>query len=279
MRRKKTMKRWKTRKYYELRDLFDILVKPANSSGEFLNLLHNTLIYPATYSQEWALNSYNSNFMMYDNLFEYITTPFGHWSIKENFWKCFWQIATRHREDIIYAIDEEDDTAGNRNLCNTQFLLSLIFIAQQTADKYVKLLELYSSEKEKLMDALENITSETHDEESNEDVNQENASSVSGSKSGTSHQDTASSSDATESTHARTRFSDTPELAGMYDDDKYTTNLTNGDVDGESESSAESSVNGETSESNSQTASTSGSSTATKEIGRASCRERVCLSV
>lgn len=255
------MKRWKIRKYYQLKDYIDVL-NQNDKSSPFMALIQS--LFEQSPYNFWLLTNNNANYKMYPNVFEKPQDATS-WRLKSPFDDCWWQIATRFREDIIFGIDEDEDTTANRKSVAIQFFLSLIFVAEQTAEKYTTLLDIYQTEKDKLMDALENITSETHEEESNEDLSQENETSLNGEKSGTSHQDTSSNSEATESTQARTRFSDTPEMAGMYDDDKYTTNLTNGDVDGNSESSAESSADGTTSETNSQTSSTSGNSSAVKE--------------
>lgn len=257
------MKRWKTRKYYELSDLLSINYKLLNF--EFMNVLENTLDYGID-THPWGINNNQNNYKYYPNVFRWRTdtTP-STWDLVEQFYKCLQQIVTRHQGDIIYAIDEDEDTTENRNKVAVQFLLSFIFIAENTASKYSKLLEIYEAEKDKLMDSLENITSETHQDASIEEASNEGESSRNGSRSGSQHQDAVEDKDTNESSSARSRYSDTPELAGMYDDDKYTTNLTNGDVNGESDTHGESSLDATDSEETSETASNSGSSTANKE--------------
>lgn len=248
------MKRWKTRKYYELKDYCDVL-EMHNKSYHLIDIL-STLM-------GWAKDNVYSNFDKYELIFE--KPEDANWKLKSPFEDCWYQIATRHREDIIFAIDEDEDTTDNRKNVAIQFFLSLVFIAQNTAEKYSKLLSLYSNEKDKLMDALENITSETHQDESSEEASNEGESSRNGSRSGSQHQDATESKETNETSEARSRYSDTPEMEGMYDDEKYTTNLTNGDVSGNSESSGESSLDSNDSEETSETASNSGSSTANKE--------------
>ena len=212
----------------------------------------------------WLLTNNNANYKMYPNVFEK-PQDVNSWRLKSPFDDCWWQIASRHREDIIFAIDEEENDSDGRKACAVQFFMSIIFIAQQTAEKYSKLLSLYSSEKDKLMDALENITSESHQDSSIEEASNEGESSRNGSRSGSQHQDATESKETNETSEARSRYSDTPEMEGMYEDEKYTTNLTNGDVSGNSESSGESSLDSSDSEETSETASNSGSSTANKE--------------
>ena len=262
------MKRWKTRIYVQLKDRNNVQFTGEEDVG-FMTLFAQAFTIGTSYDW-WKRNNQNGNYKNYSNVFEYSS---GQWNLKEYFKKCWYQIATRHQEDIIFALDEEEyNDADMLYGCMRQFYLSIVFIAQQTADKYSKLLELYSSEKDKLMDALENITSESSIEESSEEATNEGESSrsgsnsasksgsnvasksgetsdsKSGSKSGNQHQETESNTEANESTKARTRFSDTPEMAGMYDDEKYTSNLTNGDVDGESESSGETTLDSTDSE-------------------------------
>ena len=248
------MKRWKTRQYYQLKDYCDVL-EMHNKSYHLIDIL-STLM-------GWAKDNVYSNFDKYELIFEKPENT--NWKLKSPFEDCWYQIATRHREDIIFAIDEDEDITDNRKNVAIQFFLSLVFIAQNTAEKYSKLLSLYSSEKDKLMDALENITSESHQDSSIEEASNEGESSRNGSRSGSQHQDATESKETNETSEARSRYSDTPEMEGMYDDEKYTTNLTNGDVSGNSESSGESSLDSSDSEETSETASNSGSSTANKE--------------
>lgn len=251
------MKRWKTRKYYELQDY--ISVNSASSfESQFVNAINENLG-----DSYWNKMTNGANYKYYPNIFD--IAQYGSWYCKQHFDECIQQIVTRHQSDIIFAIDEDEDTSENRKKVASQFLLSMIFIAQNTAEKYNKLLDLYASQKDKLMDALENITSETHQDESSEEASNEGESSRNGSRSGSQHQDATESKETNETSEARSRYSDTPEMAGMYDDEKYTTNLTNGDVSGNSESSGESSLDSSDSEETSETASNSGSSTANKE--------------
>lgn len=267
------MKRWKTRQYYQLKDYCDIFESTEVEQVFFNNLKNNMPMY-------FDPSQTYSNYRYYPKVFYYHNTSMPHaWRFVDTFKDCFMQIVTRHQEDIIFAIDEDEDTDENRKKVFAQFILSFIFIAQQTADKYAKLLEIYTNEKDKLMDALENITSETHQDESSEEASNEGESSrsgsntgertasrsasrsaeneetKSGSKSGTQHQDAVEDKDTNESSSARSRYSDTPEMSGMYDDDKYTTNLTNGDVNGESDTHGESTLDATDSEETSETAS------------------------
>lgn len=203
------MKRWKIRKYYQLKDYWDVLAGSDVEETFYGSIIAN---FPMA---SFNPNASGSNFKNYKNVFYWNGDGIpARWKFLQVFHDCFQQITTRHHEDIIFAIDEDEDTEENRKKVFVQFVLSFIFIAEQTGQKYATLLKIYDDEKDNLMNALEHSTSETHEDES------------------------SSSAESVESSKARTRFSDTPELAGLYDDEKYTTNLSNGDVDSSGENTA-----------------------------------------
>ena len=119
MRRKKTMKRWKIRKYYQLKDYWDVLAGSDVEETFYGSIIAN---FPMS---SFNPNASGSNFKNYKNVFYWNGDGIpARWKFLQVFHDCFQQITTRHHEDIIFAIDEDEDTEENRKKVFIQFVLS-----------------------------------------------------------------------------------------------------------------------------------------------------------
>lgn len=185
------MKKWKIRKYYQLEDFF-----PIGTSDDwediFMDAIADSFLERDGTAGDWQRNSQYAKYTNFKNIFVFEDNM---WDVIQKFNECFAQIVIRHQGDIIFALDEDEDTQENNTRCLAQWLASMIFIANNTAPRYTKLLELYDSNKSKLMDALKNTTS----------------------------------------SNAISKFNDTPENTGDFEGESYTTNVTIGDVESTTE--------------------------------------------
>ena len=125
------MKRWKTRQYYQLKDFIDI-VTDGNINSKFFDVVEEY------FGILYAKNNGGGNLTKFLNIFQFSSTD-NSWHMKTPFSYCYEQICARHRDDIVFAIDEED--MDGLSSVVQQFFLSFMFIGQNTAEKYSKIIE------------------------------------------------------------------------------------------------------------------------------------------
>lgn len=181
------MKMWKTRKYYQLQDFFD-----AKESTPFWHTFLESLLH--TGGSAWNYNQSSERLSSYPYVFKW-NEQASRFYLTSQIMDVLNQIGIRHQSDILFALDEDEDTQDNADNCLFQWLLSFIFIANNTAPRYATMLDLYEDEKENLMKALKN----------------------------------------TSNNHAVSRFNDTPQDTGDFEGETYATNVTIGDVESTNE--------------------------------------------